>query len=406
MEEGRGRRSSVRRRNGRCRRDRRNWACLARRGVSTSVRGSCGRGLAAWSDSRSGKRKGRRVGFPRFKKKAHAIPSFRLRNKHPKGAIPAIRVGETHPRSVRLPGVGVVRVHDDTRRLRRMLATGRATILFATVSRRAGRWWVSLNVEAAPLHPAQHHPQRSPDDRTGWVGVDRGLATFLLAATADGTEVSRIEDPPRALAIGMRRQRRLAKSLSRKQKGSRNRHDAAAKLARHHHRIANIRRHFLHRVSNELVKTHDRLVIEDLYVAGMLANHHLALAISDAAWAEWARQLRYKQSWRGGEILIADRWFPSSQICSRCQIRNHGLTLANRVFTCVCGHCADRDVNAAANLAQWGKNHHTHPEPRTRKHAGRVTNARRREGADRHPTRVGETGPEDAGTDVHAAPAA
>jgi putative transposase len=105
------------------------------------------------------------------------------------------------------------------------------------------------------------------------------------------------------MAAGMKRQRRLAKSLSRKQKGSRNRRDAAAKSARHHHHVANVRCHFLHQVSNELVKTHDRLVIEDLNVSGMLANHRLARAISDAGWAECSRQLGYKQDWRGGALL-------------------------------------------------------------------------------------------------------
>ena len=161
----------------------------------------CGRALSAWSDSRSGKRKGRRVGFPRFKKKTGVVPSFRLRNKHPKGRPPAIRVGDNdRPRSVTLPGIGVIAVHDDTRRLRRMLAKGRAKILFATVTHRAGRWWVSLNVEAADLHPAHHHPARDPaDDYGGWVGVDRGLSAFLVAATVDGPEVARIADAPKAL---------------------------------------------------------------------------------------------------------------------------------------------------------------------------------------------------------------
>ncbi|MGH3440388.1 MAG: RNA-guided endonuclease InsQ/TnpB family protein, partial [Sciscionella sp.] len=316
-----------------------------------------------------------------------------------------IRVGnDGRKRSVTLPGIGAVCVHDDTRRLRRMLVKGRAKILFATVSHHAGRWWVALNVEAADLHPAHFHVARAADDHRGWVGVDRGLSAFLGAATAVGDEVARIADAPRALTTGMRQQRHLAKKLSRKKERSHNRRQAAARLARHHNRSANIRRHFLHRVSNELVKTHDRLVIEDLNVAGMLRNHRLALAISDAAWSEFARQLRYKAQWRAGHVVVADRYYPSSQICSRCRTRNYQLTLADRMFRCPCGHSGDRDLNAAINLAHWAQNH-AHPEPRTPKHGGRVTKARRRDGADRHPTRVGETSPKDAGTDVHPAPA-
>jgi putative transposase len=364
----------------------------------------CSRALAAWSNSRSGNRRGRRVTFPRFKKKAPGRSSFRLRNNHRKGRRPAIRVGDhRRPRSVTLPGIGVVAVHDDTRRLRRMLGKKRARILFATVSRHADRWWVALNVEAAELHPAHLHPKREDGDDRGWVGIDRGLSAFMVAATSDGREISRVTDAPKPLAAGVRRQRRLARRLSRKQKGSHNRRDAAARLSRHHKRVANIRRHFLHQVTNALVKTHDRLVLEDLNVTGMMANRCLARVISDAGWAEFARQLRYKAIWRHGEVAIADRWYPSSRLCSQCGSRRDDLTLADRIFTCSCGYAADRDLNAATNIARWGDDH---LEPRTPKHGGRATNARRRDGADRHPQCSGETSPDDAGTDVHAVSAA
>ena len=363
-----------------------------------------GKGLRAWSDSRSGKRPGKRVGFPRFKKKTTSVPSFRLRNKHPKGRPAAIRVGEAgRPRSLTLPGIGQIAVHDDTRRLRRMLATGRGKILFATVTQRAGRWWVSLNIEAADLHPAHQHPPRDTADTSGWVGVDRGLSVFAVAASIGGTELARITDAPTALATGIARQRRLARSLSRKKKGSRHRRDAAARLGRHHHHVANARRHFAHQVSNQLVKTHDRLVIENLHVAGMLHNHRLARAISDAGWAEFARQLHYKQLWRGGVVLEADRWYPSSQLCSVCGDRRTDLRLAERAFTCANDHHLDRDLNAAINLARWGNDHQRTPDPQA---GGRATNARRQDGSDQHPSRVGETSLNDAGTDVHTAPAA
>jgi putative transposase len=355
-----------------------------------------GKGLKAWSDSRCGKRKGKRVGFPRFKKNTGAVPSFRLRNKHPKDKPPAIRVGEgNRPRSITLPGIGQIGVHDDTRRLRRMLTKNRATIRFATITHHGGRWWVSLNVEADDLHPAHQHPRRPDHDRDGWVGIDRGLSAFLVAARADGEEVDRITDAPKALAGGLNRQRRLAKSLSRKKKGSNNRHDVAARLGRHH------------QVSNKLVKTHDRLVIESLNVTGMLANHRMARAISDAGWTEFARLLKYKQAWRGGELVEASRWYPSTRLCPVCGAANGDMTLADRVFACGCGHSADRDTNAAVNLARWGQTHHqTAPDPRTPKQRGRATNARRRDGADQHPSCAGETSPVETGTDVHTAPAA
>jgi putative transposase len=330
--------------------------------------------------------------------------SFRLRNKHPKGAPAAIRVGDNdRPRSITLPGIGQIGVHDDTRRLRRMLARDRAKILFATVSHHAGCWWVSLTLRP-PICTPPTSIRRAIRETLAGVGLDRGLSAFVVAADADGREVDRITAAPKALTAGMKRQRRLAKSLSRKQKESRNRRDAAAKLGRHHHHIANIRRYFLHQVSNELVKTHDRLVIETLNVSGMLANHRLARAISDAGWAEFARQLSYKQDWRGGELVLAGRWYPSSKLRPACGAIRGDLTLADRMFTCVCGHSADRDLNAAANLARWAEKHHL--DPRTPKQRGRATNARRRDCADQHPKRAGETSPVETGTDVHAAPAA
>jgi putative transposase len=293
-----------------------------------------------------------------------------------------------------------------------------AKILFATVTYHGERWWVSLNIEAADLHPAHQHLRRAEGDSGGWVGVDRGLSALAVAATTEGVEVARVTDAPKALATGIKRQQRLAKSLSRKKKGSTNRQDTARKLRRHHPHVANVRRHFLHQVSGALVKTHERLVIEDLHVSGMLANHRLAQAISDAGWAELARMLGYKQAWRAGQVAVADRWYPSSKLCAGCGAINTGLTLADRAFSCDCGYHADRDANAATNLARWGQTHHNtqhdlsrSPDPQAR---GRATNVRRRDGSDLgappacggHPARSGETSPKDAGTDVHTAPAA
>ncbi|GMA24846.1 transposase [Luteimicrobium album] len=358
-----------------------------------------GKALKAWTGSRRGKRAGRAVGHPKFKKKNHERGSFRMRNKTSKtkaGERSTIRLGEAGPRSVTLPGIGAVRVHDDTRRLRRMLDKGRARILFATVSRRGGKWRVSLNVEAADLHPAARHQPCDDSDSAGWAGVDRGLHAPVVVAVADGTPTLRIDDAPKALRAAQPVTRRLHKSVSRKFKGSKNRRDAVRRLAHHHERVRARRHHFLHQVSNLLVKTHDRLVIEDLNITGMLTNHRLAAAISDAAWGELARQLAYKQAWRGGQVLIADRWFASSKTCSACGNVKSTLTLAERAFTCAhCGLTLDRDLNAAVNLATWGAMHYSQvldPEAR-----GQVTNAHRRDGSGRR-TRADEASPDDVGT--------
>ena len=372
-----------------------------------------GRGLAAWIESRSGTRRGRPVGHPRFKKKTRTGGSFRMRNKTTRGRA-SIRICDAGPRSVTLPKLGSIRVREDTRRLRRMITTGRARILQATITRGVRRWWISITVEAADLHRAVRHPARDQGDKTGWVGVDRGLHALVVAGTRDGTETLRVQ-APRALATGLRRQRRLARAVSRKKRGSANRRRASVRLAEHHVRVRDIRQHFLHQVSNQLVQTHDKLVLEDLNITGIMSNHRLARAVGDAAWGELARQITYKQAWHGGQVMVADRWFASSKTCSSCGQVKPDLTLGDRTYTC--GHCGlvrDRDLNAAANLAAWAEDHtptagngggRGAARIGDRQAAGPVINACRRDGTGPH-TRVSETSPDDAGTPVQTAPAA
>ncbi len=374
-----------------------SWRAQVCQQVCEEAAVDLGRGLTAWAESRGGKRSGRRVGFPTFKRKSRTRPSFRIRCQTRAGRA-SIRVGDptAGPRSVCLPKIGVLRVREDTRRLRRMIRAGRARIRYATVSCRAGRWTVTLTVEAADLHPARQHPPR-PDtaDGGGWVGVDRGLAALVVAADTTGRQMVRVDDAPRPLRAALPRLRRLSRQVSRKQRGSRNRAEAAARLGRAHLRVANVRRHFLHEVANRLVKTHDRLALEDLHTAGMLRNRRLAAAISDAGWADLARIIAYQQRWRGGQTTRAPRWYPSTRTCSACATVGPALPLSVRVFRCdECGHEADRDVNAAVNLAVWAEHHAQTRDPEAR---GPVTNASRGDGSGRRP-RAGETSPDDGGT--------
>jgi putative transposase len=366
-----------------------------------------GRGLKAFTESFTGSRKGPKVGFPRFKKKSLTGGSFRIRNKTGKERA-GIRLGDGGGvRSVSLPKIGVLRVRECTRRLRRMITKDRARILHVTVSRGVDRWWISITVEAADLHAARRHTSQPSEveaaeratqpSKQCWVGVDRGLHALAVAGASDGVEMLRLNNP-RALRRGLPRLRRLSKAVSRKKKGSKNRKKAVVRLARQHARIRDRRRHVLHQVSNQLVKNHARLVLEDLNITGMTSNRKLSRAISDAAWGELARQITYKQAWRGGQVLLADRWFPSSKTCSSCGTVRKDLTLKERVFECGrCGHVMDRDLNAAVNLAAWAENHTptvTDSAERgvarvgDRQAAGPVTNAHRQE----TPTRDGSRG--------------
>jgi putative transposase len=170
----------------------------------------------------------------------------------------------------------------------------------------------------------------------------KALATLSTGETFEG---------PKALCTLLMRLRRLSRDLSRKVKGSRNRAKAKLKLAKLHARIANIRRDSLHQLSTSITRRFHTIGIENLNVKGMLGNRHLARAIADMGFFELRRQLEYKAAWRGGQVVLADRWFPSSKLCSSCGYRLDELGLDVRQWTCPgCGASHDRDVNAATNL--------------------------------------------------------
>ena len=372
-----------------------------------------GRGLDAFSRSKAGERRGRRTGFPTFKRKGRARESFRIRNKLRRG-WPSIHVGEGHPRSITLPFIGVVKVVEDTRRLRRLLHPGsdgalRARIWFATVSRHRARWVIALNVEAPDLHAAMRHRQREGDDHHGFVGIDRGLLAWLVVAGTDGTELDR-RQAPRPLIRALPKLRRATRQAARKQPRSLNRRKADIRLNRIPAATSPTNaatppmrspRDWSRPTTGSAWKTWRR--------PNLVRNRHLARPIADAAWGELYRQLAYKATWYRSQLASAPRWFPSSKTCSNCGSVHQNLDLSQRVFRCDtsdggCGLVIDRDLNAAVNLAAWAEAEQRSaaqtPEPQA---GGRATNACGGTGAG-HRTRGGATGPatpsrEEAGTD-------
>ena len=184
------------------------------------------------------------------------------------------------------------------------------------------------------------------------VGIDRGLTTFAVLADASGREIERIESP-RPLRSALPKLRRRSRALSRKKPGSRNRHRARAKLGKAHARIASVRHDFVHRQSSRLAKNHGHLVIEDLCTVGMMKTR-LARSVADSAWALFGTLLAYKTKWYGATLTVADRFYPSTRRCSACGALGDRLDLSTRTFHCSgCGHEADRDTNAAVNLARY-----------------------------------------------------
>ncbi|MFF1400114.1 RNA-guided endonuclease InsQ/TnpB family protein [Streptomyces sp. NPDC058287] len=211
-----------------------------------------------------------------------------------------------------------------------------------TVSRdAAGRWFVSLLCDDPAVKPL-------PVTDTA-VGIDVGLTHLLTLSTGEKIDNPRHERRDRIrLALA---QRRLAK----KAKGDgANRARARRKVAKVHARIADRRRDHLHKLTTRLVRENQTLVIEDLTVRNMVRNHSLARAISDAAWSDFRSMLEYKAAWHGREVVVVDRFFPSSKLCSHCGTLASKMPLHVREWTCGCGTTHDRDVNAARNLLAAG----------------------------------------------------
>jgi putative transposase len=205
-----------------------------------------------------------------------------------------------------------------------------------------GRWYVTFAIDAdapKPLEPAGHA-----------VGVDLGVKDF--AVTSDEERIAN----PRHLERKARNLARYQRRLARCRKSSANRAKAKAKVARANRKVRDARRDFLHRASTRLVRDSDVIVIEDLVVKNMVRNHKLAKAISDCGWGEFRRQLAYKCERAGRDLIVINRWYPSSKTCSACGHLLAELSLSTRHWTCPsCGSRHDRDVNAAKNILAAGQ---------------------------------------------------
>jgi len=266
--------------------------------------------------------------WPRYKKKAHR-ESFRIDNGTEKGRPSAVILAG---KRAKLPRFGWVGMREEVRFL--------GNVTSAVISREADAWYCSFTVDVGEVLGESTAP--------GIVGVDLGITR--LATLSDGTAIA----PPAPLRRLLRKLRRLNRALHRKVRGSRNRAKARTKLARLHARIGHARADALHKLTTSLVQRFGTVVIENLNVRGMLANRCLSRAVSDVGFFELRRQLTYKAKLAGATIIVADRWFPSSKLCSACGFRNPSLALHERNLTCPsCGIEHDRDINAACNLARY-----------------------------------------------------
>ena len=259
--------------------------------------------------------------YPKFKKK-FINDSFYLDNLN----FRLRKNGKIH-----LAQIGEVRLGEKLRFEGKLMA--------ATISREANQWYISIQVEVSDKAPLKKTEKV--------VGVDVGVRQY---ADSDGM----FYEVPRSYRSSERKLRREQQSLSRKVKGSNNRHKQRVKVARCHLRTKNIRQDWLHKLTTDIVRNNQTIGIEDLNVKGMVRNKHLAKSIADASFGEFRRQIEYKSQLYGREVVVVPRFYPSSKLCNGCGTKTKSMPLSVREWKCEkCGVYHHRDTNAAINIRKY-----------------------------------------------------
>jgi putative transposase len=292
-----------------------------------------------WQTSRAGKR----VGFPRFKKKGRDADRVCF-------TTGAMRV-EPDRRHVTLPVIGTVRVHENTRCIERLIRAGRARVLAISVRRNGTRLDASVRVLVGrPQQPRVALPDLQ-------VGVDVGVRRLATVASADGTVLERVPNP-RSLDAALAELGHVGRARWRCTKGSWRYRERATEMSRLHRRVNDVRMYHLYVLTTRLAKTHGCIVVEGLNASGMLRQKGLPGArarrrgLSDSALGTPRRHLSYKTGWYGSQLVVADRWFPSSKTCHVCgHVQDIGWAEHWQCGGCSASH--QRDDNAALNLARY-----------------------------------------------------
>lgn len=260
-------------------------------------------------------------GYPKFKSKRNDKQSFRL-------DTPITIYGNY----IQLPKIGKVKLKETD------YIPKDCKITQATVSKRVGKWFVSVLTEI-------EHKQLPQNNKV--IGVDLGIKT--LATCSDGT----IFENPKALGKNSNNLKFQQRKLSNKVKNSKNYEKQKLKVQKIHYRISNIRTDSLHKATSKIINDNQVIVLEDLKVSNMMKNHKLSQAISDVSFYEFRRQIEYKAKWNNRQVIFVDKFFPSSKMCSSCGQKKVDLKLSVRTYKCDCGLEMDRDLNAAKNLEQF-----------------------------------------------------
>jgi putative transposase len=281
-------------------------------------------------------KKERHFEYPTFKRK-HLNESFSLWNDQ----------FDLDWQAIRIPKLGWVKMREHVRLC--------GVILGAAVSFRGGRWFVSIQMDA--INEAEPAP-------AGTVcGIDLGIETLATVSSGEGTVIEKVPNPRARNRLAKRKrrlQRRVDRQKDRAKKAgvrasSRRQQIRQLKVNKLSAREANIRLDAAHKFTTDVARRFETVALEDLNVSGMSKNHALAGALLDVSPYEIRRQLEYKVAMRGGRVVIADRFFPSSKLCWDCGRVNDTLLLSERFWTCECGAYHDRDDNAARNLENVGR---------------------------------------------------
>ena len=287
--------------------------------------------------------------FPKFKSRKKSSPSFYQDNVK-------IKFSETH---VKVEGFAASKKKNKQKlNWIRLAEHGRIPIECKYSNPRIKfdglNWWITVGIE---------YPDSIIASENEGVGIDLGIKD--LATCPDGNkykninksnEVKKLEKKKRRL------QRSISRSYEKNKKGkeyckTNNVIKKEKLLLKLYHRLTNIRQNHLHQTTSEIVKREPSFIcVEDLNVRGMMKNRHLSKAVQQQCFYEFRRQIEYKSAWNNIPVIVADRFFPSSKLCSCCGMIKKDLKLSDRIYKCECGNVIDRDYQAALNLKRYGEN--------------------------------------------------
>lgn len=286
--------------------------------------------------------------FPKFKSRKHSVPKFYQDNAK-------IKFTDTH---VKVEGFAVSKKRNKQKlNWIRLAEHGRIPTDCKYTNPRIKydgiNWWITVGIECNVIIDIYQNDG---------IGIDLGIKD--LAICSDKNTYKNINKSQKIKKLE-KRKRKLQRSISRKYEKNKkgesycktsNIIKREKELLKLNHRLTNIRQNYLHQITSEIVNRKPRFIcIEDLNVMGMMKNRHLSKAVQQQKLYEFRRQIEYKAAWNNITVIIADRWFPSSKLCSCCGNIKKDLKLSDRTYVCGCGNIIDRDYQASLNLKRYGE---------------------------------------------------